>query len=161
MIQKDRTQRGTSTNSIRLLEGDDMKIYRPLSLILAAIFASTGLLFLVVPDRVVLLFNTLSTSFGMPQSPAAGHSLYLILACGYMYVVTVLACLMFIHPSNRTFPLLMAHAKLASSVLSLILFVFHANYLIFLSNFIIDGFIGGIAVVFYFRMGKELAWASS
>jgi hypothetical protein len=129
-----------------------MKWYRPLSLVLAVIFATTGLLFLFIPDRVVYLFNNLSPFLGMVQSPASGFTFYLILAVGYMYLVTVLALLMFRNPGNRYFPLLLAQAKLASSILSLGLFIIQAHYLIYLANFVIDGVIGSVVMVFYFKM---------
>jgi hypothetical protein len=141
-------------------EGIFMKLYRSLSLVLAAIFAITGLLFLFIPDSVVYLFNSLSPFLGMVQSPVTGFTFYLILAVGYMYLVTVLAFLMFRNPGNRYFPMLLAQAKLASSILSLGLFVFQANYLIYLANFIVDGLIGSVVIVFYFKMRGAVAWAS-
>jgi hypothetical protein len=137
-----------------------MKWYRPLSLVLAAIFAITGLLFLFMPEKVVSLFNSLSLYLGMVQSPVTGFTFYLILAVGYMYLVTVLAFLMFRNPGNGYFPMLLAQAKLASSILSLGLFVTQAHYLIYLANFIIDGVIGSLVIVLYFKMRGATAWAS-
>jgi hypothetical protein len=137
-----------------------MKWYRTASLVLAFIFAVTGLLFLFIPDRVVNLFNSLSPALGMVQSPVAGFTFYLILAVGYMYVVTVLAFLMFKHPENRTFPLILSQAKLASSILSLGFFVLQNHYLIYLTNFIIDGVIGLLVISFYLKMKGVSAWAS-
>jgi hypothetical protein len=136
-----------------------MKWYRPVSLVLAIIFAVTGLLFLFIPDRVVSLFNSFSPELGMVQSPATGFTFYLILAVGYMYIVTVLAFLMFKHPENRTFPLILSQAKLASSILSLGFFVLQNHYLIYLTNFIIDGVIGILVMAFYLKMKGAVAWA--
>ena len=137
-----------------------MMWYRPISLVLAVIFAVTGLLFLCIPDRVVSLFNNLSPALGMVKSPVTGFTFYLILAVGYMYMVTVLAFLMFRNPGNRYFPMLLAQAKLASSLLSLGLFAFQAHYLIYLTNFIVDGLIGSVVIIFYFKMRGAAAWAS-
>jgi hypothetical protein len=137
-----------------------VKWYRVISLVLAAIFAVTGLLFLFIPDRVVTLFNNLSPSLGMGPSPVTGFTFYLILAVGYMYLVTILAFLMFRHPENRYLPMLLAQAKLASSIVSLGLFVFQAHYLIYFANFIIDGVIGIAVMAFYFKMKGAVAWAS-
>lgn len=67
-----------------------MRTYKILSLILILLFACTGILFLFVPGGVFNLFNSLSSYFGMPQSPVTGFNFYLILASGYMYLVTVL-----------------------------------------------------------------------
>ena len=134
-----------------------MKIYKLTSFILMFLFAITGILFLGIPDRILAVFNNLSSSFGMVQSPVSGWSFYLILAVGYMYLVTVLAFLMFRHPENRYFPLLMVHAKLASSILSLALFLLQAHYLVYLANFIVDGMIG-IAVLTLYLKSRSSEW---
>jgi len=134
-----------------------MKIYKLTSFILMFLFAITGILFLGIPDRILAVFNNLSSSFGMVQSPVSGWSFYLILAVGYMYLVTVLAFLMFRHPENRYFPLLMVHAKLASSILSLALFLLQAHYLVYLANFIVDGMIG-IAVLTVYLKSRSREW---
>jgi hypothetical protein len=113
------------------------------------------LLFLGIPDKVLQLFNTLSSTLGMPPSPLSDWSFYLMLAVGYMYLVTVLAFLMFKHPENRYFPLLLTHAKLFSSLLSLALFLIQSHYLIYLANFIIDGVIGIVVLFLYLKMRKK------
>jgi hypothetical protein len=138
-----------------------MRLYRPVSLILSVIFAVTGLLFLLIPDKVVVFFNNLSPVLGMTPSPVMGFSFYLILAVGYMYIVTILAFLMFRHSENRYFPLLLTQAKFVSSILSLGFFLLHAHYLIYLANFIIDGVIGIVVMTFYFKMREVSKWASS
>jgi hypothetical protein len=119
-----------------------MRIYKTLSFGFTLLFAAVGIIFLSVPDKVLSFFNTLSSSIGMVESPVVGWNFYVILAAGYMYLVTILAFLMFRHPENRDYPLLLTHAKLASSFISLVLFVLNAHYLIYLANFIIDGAIG-------------------
>lgn len=131
-----------------------MTIYRPVSFVLTLLFAMTGVLFLGFPDAAIAFFNALSPSFGVPQSPASGWDFYLILAVGYMYLVTILAFSMFRHPENRHFPLLLVHAKLASSVLSLALFLLQAHYLIYLANFAIDGAIGVVVLTMYLKMRR-------
>ena len=137
-----------------------MKIYKSISLILMLLFAVTGILFLGLPDKVMVFFNTLSSSFGFPQSPVIGWNIYLILAVAYMYLVTALAFLMFRHPENPDFPLLLTQAKLISSLLSLAFFLFHAHYLIYLANFIIDGAIGILVLTLYLKMRKT-GWVCS
>jgi hypothetical protein len=122
------------------------------------LFAVTGLLFLFIPDKVLVLFNNLSPS-SMAQAPLTGFNFYLILAAGYMYLVTVLAFLMFRRPENPIFPMLLTHAKIASSVLSLGLFLFHAHYLIYLANFLVDGFIGIVVGTLYFKLRQTSPWA--
>lgn len=118
---------------------------------LLVLFAVTGLFFLLIPERVLSLFNNFASFWGMPQSPVTGLNFYLILAVGYMYLVTVLAFLMYQHPENRYFPFLLVHAKIASSLLSLALFLLHAHYLIYLINFIVDGFIAAAVTMLYLK----------
>ena len=137
-----------------------MKLYKPISLSLALAFAATGMLFLFAPHNVLALFNSLSSWWGMSQTPETGFSLYLILAVGYMYLVTVLAFLMFRHPENRSFALLLINAKVASSVLSLAFFLLQAHYLIYLANFVVDGLIGIVVLALYVS-ARRVAWASS
>jgi hypothetical protein len=136
-----------------------MKSYKTISAVLMLIFAITGLLFLAIPDRALGLFNNFSGALNMPEAPLTGFNFYLILAVGYMYLVTLLAFFMYRHPENKYFPQLLANAKIASSLLSLGLFVFHAHYLIYLANFIIDGFIGALVIILYVKMGRASQWA--
>ena len=137
-----------------------MKLYKPISLALTLVFAATGMLFLFLPDNVLALFNTISSWWGMTPTPVTGFSFYLILAVGYMYLVTVLAFLMFRHPENRSFALLLINAKMASSVLSLAFFLLQAHYLIYLANFVVDGLIGVMVLALYVN-ARRVAWASS
>ncbi len=137
-----------------------MRAYKPISLILMLLFAVTGLLFLFIPDKVLIFFNNLSPFFGLPQSPVIGGNFYSILTSGYMYLVTILAFLMFKHPENSTFPFILIHGKLASSVLSLALFLVQAHFLIFLTNFIVDGIIGLALLTLYLKM-RRTEWAYS
>jgi hypothetical protein len=116
--------------------------YRILSLGLAVVFALVGMLFLFLPNDVLAFFNALSRRLGMTPVPQAGRSFFGVLAVAYMYLVTVLAWCMFRFPRERVYPLLLAQAKLASSVLSFGLFLFHASWLIYLVNGIVDGLIG-------------------
>ena len=135
-----------------------MKIYKALGLTLMLLFAFTGILFLSLPDQVLVFFNNLSISLGMLPSPAAGWNFYLILAAGYLYLVSILAFLMFKHPENHYFSLLLIHAKLASSFLSLAFFFWHGQYLVYIANFIVDGIIGILVLTLYFKM-RRTEWA--
>jgi hypothetical protein len=137
-----------------------MKFYKATSFTLMLLFAITGMLFLGIPDKVMVFFNTLSTSLGMIQAPVIGWNFYLILATGYMYLVTLLAFLMFRRPDNRYFPLLLIHAKAVSSLLSLAFFLLQDHYLIYLANFIIDGLIGIVVATLYLKMRRK-EWAYS
>jgi uncharacterized membrane protein len=130
-----------------------MRLYKLFSLASAAIFAVVGFIFLFFPDSALIFFNGFSSYFGLPQSPVQGTGFYLTLAAAYMYLVTVLAILMYRYPQQKIYPFLLAHGKLASSVLSIYLFLMHQPYLIYLSNFVIDGCIG-IAALILMKMKK-------
>ena len=132
-----------------------MKFYRFISLTFAVIFAVVGLLFLFLADGVLGFFNTLSFLLGMLQSPVQGYDIYLVLAAAYMYLVTLLAYRMYREPDNPLFPLLLANGKLASSALSIALFVFHQPFLIYLANFLIDGLIGILVLLFYKKIKSD------
>lgn len=130
-----------------------MRLYKMFSLAATAIFAVVGLIFLFFPDSAMVFFNSISVYFGLPQAPLQGAGFYLILAASYMYLVTVLAYLMYRHPENNTYPVFLAHGKLASSILSIYLFLMHEQYAIYFANFIVDGFIG-ISVLFLLKVKK-------
>ncbi len=131
-----------------------MKHYRTISLLMTFIFAIVGLIFLFLAGGVLGFFNSIAADFGMKQSPVSGINFYLILAVGYMYLVSLLAYLMYQHPDQSYFPLLLTHAKLASSVLSLGFFIWHEPYLIYITNCIVDSSIGLLALYFYLQIRK-------
>ena len=132
-----------------------MRTYRPLSLFLAIAFAAVGLAFLFIPGQVLIFFNNHSGFFGLPLIPVHEAGFYHILAVGYMYLVAVIAYLMFRHPEAPSFPLFLVHAKPASSFLSVCFALAYEPYLIFLVNCVVDGFIGLAAFYFYRRMKKK------
>ena len=135
-----------------------MRLYKLFSLTAAAIFAVVGLIFLIFPDSALIFFNSISGYFGLPQAPLQGTGFYLILASAYMYLVTLLAYLMYRYPEQNIYPFLLAQGKLASSIVSIYLFLMHQPYLIYLVNFVIDGFIG-IAALYLMKMKKtEVAY---
>ena len=123
-------------------EGRSAKRSRVLGYGLAAVFAAVGLAFLVAPGGVPVFFNSLSRPLGMEAAPIAGRSFYLVLTAAYMSVVTLLAWNMARQPKNRAYPVLLAQAKLASSLISFGFFAFHGPFLIYLVNGFVDGAIG-------------------
>jgi hypothetical protein len=106
---------------------------------MSLVFAGVGMVFLFVPEGVYNLFNTFSRVIGMIESKEQGAGLYQILAVGYMYVVSVLAFMMYRNPDNKEFLWILINAKSASSALSFLFFILLSPYLIFLSNGIVDG----------------------
>jgi len=134
-----------------------MRVYKALSLFLTIIFTVVGFIFLFIPDKVLIFFNHLSIPLGMPQSSVEAFDFYLILAVSYMYLVALLAFFIYRHPENRYFPFLLANAKIASSILSLLLFFVHQPYLIYITNCLIDGLIGIGVLSFYLKLKRERA----
>jgi hypothetical protein len=133
-----------------------VRYYKFLSLAFCVVFLIVGLIFLLFSGKVLVLFNTLSRHAGMISSPVEGVDLYLALAVAYMYLVSLTAFLMYRHPFNPYFPLLLANGKTASSLLSLLLFAAQRPYLIFLVNFMIDGLIGITVWVLYAKLKRSL-----
>jgi hypothetical protein len=118
------------------------------------IFSVVGFVFLLIPSKVLVFFNTLSGYIGMDPSPVTGVNFYIALAVAYMYLVALLAFLMYRHPENMYFPLLLANGKLASSLLSLYIFAVHQPYLVLVVNCFVDGLIGLAASIFYLKIKK-------
>lgn len=129
--------------------------YRSISLCLSVVFALVGLIFLVMPQGVFLLFNNFSRQLGFPESALQGFGLYQVLAVGYMYLVSLLACMMFLHPENKYFIWLLINGKSASSVISIFLFAFHQPYLIYATNGVVDGSIAVILIMMYRKVKAE------
>jgi hypothetical protein len=66
-----------------------------------------------------------------------------------MYLVTLLASLMYLHPDNPAYPLLLFNGKTASSALSILFFVLDKPLLVYLTNGIVDGLIGVLVIAMY------------
>jgi hypothetical protein len=133
-----------------------LRLYKIFSLSASIIFFVVGLVFLLIPGRVLVFFNSLSGYIGMAPSPVAGVNFYLALAVAYMYLVASIAFLMYRYPENRFFPVLLANGKLASSFLSFLIFFTGQPFLILVVNGIVDGLIGLAALLFYRRTKKTI-----
>jgi hypothetical protein len=129
------------TDIPRMINARWKRLYKSISMSLSILFGVVGLLFLFLPEGILVFFNNLSTLSGFPKSPVQSASLFVILAVGYMYLVTIVAYFMYKNPENTVYPLLLIHGKSASSILSLFFFIFFAPYFIFLVNGIVDGLI--------------------
>jgi len=137
------------------MDNGNKSFYKIMSLVLAVLFAGVGMIFLLMPASVIGFFNTISRPLGMKPSPPTGYQFFLILAAAYMYMVTLLAWFMFRHTENKTYPLLLAQAKAVSSLLSLLFFIFHQPFLIYLTNGVIDGAIAVFVLVVYLKIPKS------
>lgn len=106
---------------------------------LAGTFAAVGIIFLAIPEKVLAAFNWLAAGIGWPESTTQGYTLYLALAAGYMYLVTILAWKIARSPGERVYPTLLVQAKGASALICLGLFALQGHYLLYLANFVVDG----------------------
>ncbi len=122
---------------------------RFVSLAFAISFAAVGALFVAFPGGVFAFFETAGRAAGMGGMPAgdANPGLFRILAGAYMYVVAFLAWMSFRRAVDPVWPTLLAHAKLASSLLSFVLLLLHGGFLVYLVNGIVDGLIGLVALL--------------
>jgi hypothetical protein len=134
--------------------GKGMRLYKLFSLAAAILFTAVGMGFLFFPNTVLNFFNNISVCFGLPQAQVNGSGFYTTLASAYMYLVTLLAYQMYRYPEQDIYPSLLAQGKLASSVISIYLFLMHHPYLIYFINFVIDGLIG-IAVLYLMKIKKR------
>ena len=125
------------------------KTYKLISLGLAIVFGMVGLVFLFMSSDVLSFFNGLSRAVGMQGTSSDGHRFYVILAAAYMYLVTLLASQMYLHPDNPVYPILLLNGKTASSVLSILFFILDTPLLIYLTNGIVDGLIGVLVIAIY------------
>lgn len=121
------------------LTRDPESLVRLLGATLAPTFAAVGVVFLLIPGRVLALFNAVGDLLGLPPSPTDAYTLYLTLAVAYMYVVTVLAVQMARHPRVTSYPWVLVQAKAASAIVCLVLFVTQDQYLVYVANAAVDG----------------------
>ena len=121
-----------------------MRIYRMTALALAVAFAAVGLVFLFAPGALQGAFDSLGRQAGIKGMPVgdAESGLFRVLAVAYMYVVTILAWMMFRRPADPVWPALLAQAKFASALVSILLFALAGPYLVYAANGVVDGLIG-------------------
>jgi hypothetical protein len=115
------------------------RLVRLTGTVLAFTFAAVGAVFLLIPDRVLALFNAVGDVLGLPASPTDAFTLYLALAVAYMYIVTLLAVQTARRPRITAYPWLLVQAKAASALICLVLFIAQDHYLIYLANAVVDG----------------------
>jgi len=139
------------------MKDQKLSLYRFVSLAMAATFAAVGLVFLFLPDRVLVFVNRLSPPLGLSPAPVQPGSFFPILAAAYMYLVTLLAGLMFKKPGNPIFPILLIQGKIASSILSMFFFFGRAPYLACLANAVVDGAIAALVLWLFLLQKKHAA----
>ena len=126
-----------------------MRIYRMTALALAVAFAAVGLVFLFAPGALQDAFDSLGRQAGIKGMPVgdAESGLFRVLAVAYMYVVTLLAWMMFRRPADPVWSALLAQAKFASTLVSILLFALGESYLVYAANGLVDGLIGMVVLL--------------
>ncbi len=124
--------------------------------LLAASFALVGLLFIVTPDGVLGTLDDLGDAFGdFSPAPETAEQLWLALGFAYMTVITGI-CLVVQADVVRYRPLLLvlAAGKAASSLAALGFYLFDDDVFAYLLNFLVDGFLVGVALLLWSLAGR-------
>ncbi len=126
--------------------------------LLAATFALVGLLFIVAPDGVLGSLDDLGEWLPLgdfSDAPETLQQLWLALGFSYMVVITGI-CLVVQADVVRYRPLLLvlAAGKAASSLAALGAYLFDDDVFAYLLNFLVDGFLVGVALVLWALAGR-------
>ena len=130
--------------------------------LLAATFALVGLLFIVTPDGVLGTLDDVGDWFGdFSPAPETAEQLWLALGFAYMTVITGI-CLVVQADVVRYRPLLLvlAAGKAASSLAALGFYLFDDDVFAYLLNFLVDGFLVGVALLLWSLAGRVEAPAA-
>ncbi len=145
------------------MTGEQAERFVVLSLrLLAASFALVGLLFIVTPDGVLDVLDDFGDSFGdFSPAPETAEQLWLALGFAYMTVITGI-CLVVQADVVRYRPLLLvlAAGKAASSLAALGFYLFDDDVFAYLLNFLVDGFLVGVALLLWSLAGRVEAPAA-
>jgi len=130
--------------------------------LLAATFAVVGLLFIVTPDGVLGTLDDVGDWFGdFSPAPETAEQLWLALGFAYMTVITGI-CVVVQADVVRYRPLLLvlAAGKAASSLAALGFYLFDDDVFAYLLNFLVDGFLVGVALLLWSLAGRVEAPAA-
>jgi hypothetical protein len=126
--------------------------------LLAVCFAAVGLLFLIAPDGTLSALDDVGDWLplgGFAPAPDTAEQLWLALGFAYMTVITGI-CLVVSTDVVRYRPLLLvlAAGKSASSLAALGFYLFDADVFAYLLNFLVDGFLVGVALLLWSLAGR-------
>lgn len=126
--------------------------------LLAASFALVGVLFIAAPDTTLGSLEDLGDWLPLGDfSPAPETTQQLWLGLGFAYMVVIAAiCLLASTDVVRYRPLLLilAAGKVASSLSGLAFYLFDTDVFAYLLNFIVDGFLVGVALLLWALAGR-------
>jgi hypothetical protein len=124
--------------------------------LLAASFFAVGILFIAAPDGVLSVLDDVGDWFGdFSPAPETTEQLWLGLGFAYMMVITGI-CLVVSADVVRYRPLLLvlAAGKAASSLSTLGFYLFDDDVFAYLLNFLVDGFLVGVALLLWSVAGR-------
>jgi hypothetical protein len=126
--------------------------------LLAASFALVGLLFIVAPDGTLSALDDFGDWLPLGSfapAPETAEQLWLALGFAYMTVITGI-CLVVSTDVVRYRPLLLvlAAGKAASSLAALGFYLFDTDVFAYLLNFLVDGFLVGVALWLWSLAGR-------
>jgi hypothetical protein len=126
--------------------------------LLAASFALVGLLFIIAPDGTLSALDDFGDWLplgGFEPAPETAEQLWLALGFAYMTVITGI-CLVVATDVVRYRPLLLvlAAGKAASSLAALGFYLFDPDVFAYLLNFLVDGFLVGVALWLWSLAGR-------
>jgi hypothetical protein len=126
--------------------------------LLAATFAAVGILFIALPDGTLEALDDFGDWLPLGElspAPETAEQLWLALGFAYMTVITGI-CLLVSFDVVRYRPLLLvlAAGKAASSLAALGAYLFDADVFAYLLNFVVDGFLVGVALLLYDVAGR-------
>lgn len=141
------------------MSGDGAERFVVINLrLLAGSFALVGLLFICVPDGTLGALDDFGEWLPLGRfssSPETAQQLWLALGFAYMTVITGI-CLVVATDVVRYRPLLLvlAAGKAASSLTALGFHLFDTDAFPYLLNFLVDGFLVGVALLLWSLAGR-------
>jgi hypothetical protein len=124
--------------------------------LLAVSFAVVGVLFIGVPNSVLDVISDLGDEIGdFTRAPDTVEKFWLALGFAYMIVIGgICAVVQADVVRYRPLLLVLAAGKAASSLAALGFYVFDSDVFIYLLNFIVDGFLAGVALLLWRIVGR-------
>jgi hypothetical protein len=124
--------------------------------LLALTFAAVGVVFIAAPDGVLGVISDLGDEIGdFAAAPDTVEKFWLALGFAYMVVIAgICATVQLDVVRYRPLLLVLAAGKAASSLGALAFFVFDQDVFIYLLNFLVDGFLVGVALLLWSVAGR-------
>ena len=124
--------------------------------LLALSFALVGTIFIVAPDGTLSVLTDLGDAIGdFTPAPETTEQFWLGLGFAYMVVIAGLCLVVSFDPVRyRPLLLVLAAGKAASSLSTLAFFVFDEDVFAYLLNFLVDGFLVGVALLLWSMAGR-------